>query len=284
MARQPTSLNLAGEDANTLHKLLLEGKDFNFPDIDLGDIDLPELTGFDKLPDKITVDELTERKFAGSGVFDALMESVYRHIEKEFQDGRITANEYTKQYISAVEVSMSNAVQFLLQKDVSYWQGITAQIQAYQARVQLEVTIQQAKAQLAGLKYDALIKEAQFTNTKMQTLNIESAYQNSEFNLSNILPANENLIVEQTEVQRAQTAEERSDGKSVRGAVGKNKELTDAQILAFDRDAQYKVGKLHTDTWIAMRSSDEDLLPPDTFTNASIASVVGKIKLGVNIR
>lgn len=283
MTRKTEDLHLAGKDANTLHDLLLDGKNFKVPDFKFDDIDLPDLDGFNKLPDHINVGDLTERKYGGKGVFDALMESVSNHVDREVEAGRITENEYTKHFVSMLEASMANAVQFLLQKDASYWQGITAQIQALQARVQLEVTIQQAKAQLANLKYDALVKEVQYTNTKMGTLTMESNYQNSEYNLNNILPANENLIKEQREVQRAQTSNERTDGKIVKGSIGKGMELNDAQIIAFSRDAQYKVAKIHSDLWVSMRSTDEDLLPPSTFTNDAIARVITSLKKDVSL-
>lgn len=282
--RDPKDLQLAGTDANTLHKLLLDGKKFDVPNIDFEGIKLPDMPDFSKLPDKVGIEELTTRQFAGSGVFDAIMESVYNHIDKEFQDGRITANEYTKQYAQMLEASLSNAVQFALQKDTAYWQGITAQMQAISARVQLEITIQEAKARLASLQYDALLKEAQFTNTKMNTLGAESTYQISEYNLNSMLPTNKNLIEEQIEVQVAQTLEERTDGRPVKGSVGKNKDLITAQIQAFKDDAQYKIGKLHSDTWTAMRSTDEDLLPPSVFRNEDIAGVIANLKRNVDLQ
>lgn len=282
--RDPKDLHLAGTDANTLHKLLLDGKKFDVPNIDFEGIKIPDMPDFSKLPDKVDIEELTTRQFAGSGVFDAIMESVYNHIDKEFQDGRITANEYTKQYAQMLEASLSNAVQFALQKDTAYWQGITAQMQAISARVQLEITIQEAKARLASLQYDALLKEAQFTNTKMNTLGAESTYQISEYNLNSMLPTNKNLIEEQIEVQVAQTLEERTDGRPVKGSVGKNKDLITAQIQAFKDDAQYKIGKLHSDTWTAMRSTDEDLLPPSVFRNEDIAGVIANLKRNVDLQ
>ena len=257
-------------NANELHKRLIDGVDFKIPEVDWSKLKLPDMDELSKTPPKIDLDALTTRQFKGKGVFDALMESVYNHINEEFKAGRMTANEYTKVYTSVVDASMTNAVQFLLQKDSAYWNGVTAQMQAITAVVQLEI----AKAELVRVKFEALTQEAQFANMKIQTLNGEANYNIAEYNLNQILPANKELITEQTNVQLAQTSDTRKDQAMVKGLVGKNKELYSAQIKAYANDAEYKITKLHTDVWVSMRSTDEGMSPPKNFTNDNIGKVV----------
>ena len=105
------------------------------------------------------------------------------------------------------------------------------------------------------------------------------------YNLSTTLPqqlalleGQEAMIKEQTESQRAQTSETRTDGQAVRGVLGKQKDLYTQQITSYQRDAEVKAGKLFTDAWITMKSIDEGLLPPNGFTNASVDTVLTAIK------
>ena len=86
------------------------------------------------------------------------------------------------------------------------------------------------------------------------------------------------LVSEQGEAQRAQTMDTRSDGTTVTGLMGKQKELYSQQITSYKRDAEVKAGKLWIDAWITMKTIDEGLLPPDQFTNTEINEVLATLK------
>ena len=93
-----------------------------------------------------------------------------------------------------------------------------------------------------------------------------------------MLPQQLKLIIEQTEAQRAQTLDTRTDGTVVKGSVGKQKELYSQQITSYQRDAEVKASKLFTDAWITQKTIDEGLNPPNGFTNASIDTILTKLK------
>ena len=265
-------------EANRLLEELTKGDDFTLPDVDMTgpEWDIP---GGDASPifgaiDKISNESLTTREVGGSGTFDALMESAHNHLKAEFKANRITGGEYTKAYIAMMESCMSNAVQFLLGRDQAYWAAAMAQIQAVTARVQLATS----KAQFVLAKIQALSAKSEYALTKMKIATESETYCAALFNAEKILPAQERLIQEQYEVQRAQTQETRSDALPILGSIGKQKELYSQQITSYQRDAEVKAAKLFTDAWITQKTIDEGLNPPNGFTNASIDTILTKLK------
>ena len=265
-------------EANRLLEELTKGDDFTLPDIDMSgpEWDIP---GGDDSPifgaiTKVTNESLTTREVGGSGTFDALMESAHNHLKAEFKANRITGGEYTKAYIAMMESCMSNAVQFLLGRDQAYWAAAMAQIQAVTARVQLATS----KAQFVLAKIQALSAKSEYALTKMKIATESETYCAALFNAAQMLPQQLKLITEQTEAQRAQTLDTRSDGATVTGSVGKQKELYSQQITSYQRDAEVKASKLFTDAWITQKTIDEGLNPPNGFTNASIDTILTKLK------
>lgn len=265
-------------EANRLLEELTKGDDFTLPDIDMSgpEWDIP---GGDSSPifgaiSKVTNESLTTREVGGSGTFDALMESAHNHLKAEFKANRITGGEYTKAYIAMMESCMSNAVQFLLGRDQAYWAAAMAQIQAVTARVQLATS----KAQFVLAKIQALSAKSEYALTKMKIATESETYCAALFNANQMLPQQLKLITEQTEAQRAQTLDTRSDGATVTGSVGKQKELYSQQITSYQRDAEVKASKLFTDAWITQKTIDEGLNPPNGFTNASIDTILTKLK------
>lgn len=265
-------------EANRLLEELTKGDDFTLPDIDMSgpEWDIP---GGDGSPifgaiTKITNESLTTREVGGSGTFDALMESAHNHLKAEFKANRITGGEYTKAYIAMMESCMSNAVQFLLGRDQAYWAAALAQIQAVTARV----TLATSKAQYVLAKIQALSAKSEYALTKMKIATESETYCAALFNASQMLPQQLKLVTEQTEAQRAQTLDTRSDGATVTGSVGKQKELYSQQITSYQRDAEVKASKLFTDAWITQKTIDEGLNPPNGFTNASIDTILTKLK------
>lgn len=265
-------------EANRLLEELTKGDDFTLPDIDMSgpEWDIP---GGDGSPifgaiTKITNESLTTREVGGSGTFDALMKSAHNHLKAEFKANRITGGEYTKAYIAMMESCMSNAVQFLLGRDQAYWAAALAQIQAVTARV----TLATSKAQFVLAKIQALSAKSEYALTKLKIATESETYCAALFNASQMLPQQLKLITEQTESQRAQTLDTRTDGAVVKGSVGKQKELYSQQITSYQRDAEVKASKLFTDAWITQKTIDEGLNPPNGFTNASIDTILTKLK------
>lgn len=91
--------------------------------------------------------------------------------------------------------------------------------------------------------------------------------------------AQKGLIIEQTEVQRAQTMNTRLDNvTTVAGAIGKQKDLYTQQIASYIRDSELKAAKIFADAWITQKTLDEGLTAPTNFTNATVDIVLSKIR------
>ena len=99
-----------------------------------------------------------------------------------------------------------------------------------------------------------------------------------EFNIHNVMPQQLELVREQVEVQRAQTMDTRRDGTTIVGSVGKQKDLYTQQITSYQRDAEVKAAKMFIDSWLAQKAIDEGLTAPPSLVNASVDTVMQRIK------
>lgn len=270
-------------EANRLLAALTEGEDFTLPNIDMSgpEWDIP---GGDNSPifaeiTRLTNDDLTTRVVGGSGTFDALMQSASAHLKQEFKEGRITGGEYTKAYIATLEACMGNATQYLLGRDQAYWNAALAQIQAVTGRVALATS----KAQYVLAKFQVLTSKSEYALTKLKLSTESENYCAALFNVNSMLPQQLQLLKEQTEVQRAQTLDNRSDGAAVSGSIGKQKELYTQQITSYKRDSELKAAKIYSDAWITQKTVDEGLNPPNSFTNSVVDDVMETIKTNNNL-
>lgn len=265
-------------EANRLLLALTEGEDFTLPDIDMSgpEWDIPGGANSPIFAEvsRLTNEDLTTRIVGGSGTFDALMASASAHLKQEFKEGRITGGEYTKAYIATVETCMGNATQYLLGRDQAYWAAAMAQIQAVAARV----TLATSKAQYVLAKFQALNAKSEYALTKLKLSTESETYCAALFNVEQTLPQQLKLLVEQTEAQRAQTLDTRTDGATVVGSIGKQKDLYTQQITSYKRDSELKAAKLYSDAWITQKTIDEGLNPPNSFTNSVVDEVMSTIK------
>lgn len=348
---------------------LTDGVDFTLPEIDLdsNDWELPDsiIEALKSEAATLDISDLTVKQIDGSGAMDAILKSSSVHLKEEFDKGRITGAEYSKAYSAIVSVGIQTGLQFVLQKDVTKWSAITAQLQAITAKIQLETVkanyIRQkaealtAKAQYAAATMQLANLDAQYcllleqknqavaqtaltnqqkTNLAAEALNIpkqgvlldkqadqvvaqtalttqqkvnltaealnipkqgalldsqktmvdtqvigqEKANDTATYNLSYILPQQLLLTKEQTEAARAQTLDIRTDGASVVGSIGKQKDLYSQQITSYQRSSEINAAQMFKDAWIAHKSIDEGIDTPASFNATSISEVLSAIK------
>lgn len=119
----------------------------------------------------------------------------------------------------------------------------------------------------------------------LQKRNLTSDADIKDYNLNNTLPTQLTLLgkqiimtTEQAEAERAKTLNNRSDGASVVGSVGKQKDLYDQQIDSFIKDAQHKAAKLYLDSWITRKTLDDAVPVPSELSEANVGSVIGEVR------
>lgn len=176
-------------------------------DVDIPDIPTAVLPAFPAvdmaifmdLP-SIKVEDLTEGKINGSGVFDKLMNSVTVHLDRERAAGRITNNDFAKSYTEFSSAAMQAAIQFLLTKDQTHWAALTAQTQAKLALVELAkagVELQESKYRMALMAYQAegAIAQTALVKTQLATAQTENCI--ALYRLSDILPKEAEVLTQQ---------------------------------------------------------------------------------------
>lgn len=245
--------------ANTIFESLVGATNAQLPAIDLSselyDIPWDENHIVYKDVKALDASAITEKAVDGNGMFDVFMAGLNAQLTKEYEAGRITGAEYSKAYVALTSAALGNAVQFALGKDAAFWAAVKSQADAITARLNNEVA-----------RLQAMLGRANYALTKAKLATEDSAYGNSEFQFSNLLPAQETLVLEQAEAQRAQTQDTRSNGLTpVAGLLKVQKDLYEQQITSYKKDAKLKAGKLFLDSWVTQKTLDDAIRPSKFF-------------------
>ncbi len=128
------------------------------------------------------------------------------------------------------------------------------------------------RAQTMNTRTDGLTSISGVVGKQKDSLDAD--IQTKQFNIDFVLPVQLDLVKEQREAERSKTLNTRTDGQTVVGSVGKQKDLYTQQIDSFIKDAKFKTAKMYLDGWITQKTLDEGLTAPTELTNATIDSVL----------
>ena len=178
-----------------MYNSLVNGLNITTPSFDFTDpkYNIPSnlLTALDTLPDKVfdnmSIDELTECKLNGNGVYDKLMTTARIHLKEEMDKGRITGAEYTNAYTQIVVSSMQQSVAFVTQMHqlkqssiVSYYKTLVdmvqAKISAVTSLIQLELQKINTQLSIAQAAAQVATNKAQFAHTVSQLGQADASY------------------------------------------------------------------------------------------------------------
>ena len=157
-------------------------------------------------------------------------------------------------------------------EDAAYCLAVAQKKQVEAQTIHVEAQTDQTEAQTAQVLYNT----AQILPVQRQGLTLDNA--TKEYTNTNLLPIQRVMLQEQVEVQRAQTLDTRTDGATIEGSVGKQKDLYDQQIISYQRDAEVKAAKLFSDAWITTKTLLDTTAPPGNFTNSSLNDVLAALK------
>lgn len=243
---------------------------------------------------KLSIADLTSGTVAGTGAFDKIMVSLAAHLKNEYDKNRITGAEYTKAFIAATGLALSQGASFTLACERQYWDTLLLQQQTIAAKLQAENLLAEyaiKKLQLAKLSSEYCASEFNVNTllpkqAEMLTKQIagqETSNQIAAYNLANMLPEQLKLVKEQFESARAQTKDTRSDGSAIEGSVGAQKLLHAQQVTAYIQDSKLKVAKIFSDSWITQKTLNEDVPAPAQLINDSVNTVLSNLRASVNI-
>ena len=223
-------------------------------------VTLPDIT-------PVTVDDITQGSVTGTGIFDKLMATVAAQLQAEFKADRITQTDYGQVYVSALNNTLGQAIQFLLTKDQAALQAATLAAQYEKIALEkdiLELQKQQLTLQLAQLEQQTLLIQSQIlTDAAQRTL------------------INQKIVTE-TAQTRDNPNSDISAGYS--GVVGKQNALYAAQTTGFTRDAEQKAAKLALDILATQLSTDDSMTVENTNMHpAAIGALVQKLATGIGV-
>ena len=221
------------------------------------------------LPDimPVTVDDITQGSVTGTGIFDKLMATVAAQLQAEFKADRITQTDYGQVYVSALNNTLGQAIQFLLTKDQAALQAATLAAQYEKIALEkdiLELQKQQLTLQLAQLEQQTLLIQSQILTDAAQRA----------------------LIKQKTVTEVAQTQDNPTSNVSAgySGVVGKQNALYAAQTTGFTRDAEQKAAKLALDILATQLSTDDSMTVANTNMHpAAIGALVQKLATGIGV-
>lgn len=196
-----------GVESDQLYKALLGDQCFCLtdvcpPKIDFADWEIPSGLGEDALAEikPLSVDKLTNQE--KTGVFDVISQSIKDLLLTEFDKGRITGAAYAETFVRLIEASLANATQFLLQRDVSYWQSRKGFYDAWAVKAQVELT----KHNIALTQVQHLNQQTEFATGKMRMMVAKEQYVTAVVQRDLVVPKQLEAQDSQIAGQKAQTA------------------------------------------------------------------------------
>lgn len=137
-----------------------------------------------------SLDNFTENKLEGNGVFDRMMSSVELHIQDEFTKNRITGSSYAQAYIACIQAVLQASTQVCLESDKLALELEELKLKIEIGKVQLEkakVDLETAKVLLEKAKQENELIHWQTVTEQAKTRDIidngEECYEGSKSNI-----------------------------------------------------------------------------------------------------
>ena len=227
----------------------------------------------------VDITDVTDGVLSGDGYFDKFMDTINVHLDNQFKQGRIQGKDYASVYLGSVQAALAQAISYVNVVEQVRASGIQTSIASTQSAKDIEVKDQQIAVQaeqVIASTANTEIAEKQSTKdllVKQEQIDASEAKRTAEVALLN----------QKKESEIAQTADLVTAG-TVRGAIGKQKDLHQAQIDGFARDAEQKATKIVMDAWAVSKSVSGDIIDaPDGARNDDIEDMLIKLRTGIGV-
>jgi hypothetical protein len=251
----------------------------------------------------ITIEDLTTVALDGTGVFDTLMQTVQLRIQAEYARDRIQGSDYSKVYLGALEATLGQSIQFLLNKDKAANEAALIAAQVLVAEAQIEKVKKEGELidqQIIKMQSEIKLTDQQIELSKAQQKNLEleapkilaetalidQQTRNAATTNTNLLKQqqktdNESALLAQKKASEEAQIRDVVNGAPVAGAMGKQQALYKAQTDGFARDAEQRLSKIMADSWSIRRSTDETLPTPTGLDDDKITAVLSIAQAGI---
>lgn len=222
----------------------------------------------------ISISDITTGSIQGTGDFDVLVRAAKEHLLVEYTSNRITGDKYAEAYIAIVNQVLAMAIQFRVQSEQINVQSLLTEEQKELIKAQ---TLQ-VKAETLNVPKQGIVLDKQASNLDKD---LEVKTKDILLRESNIQLTDQKVKTEKAQIM------DLIDGVAVKGTVGKQKEVYDAQIKGFKDDALQKATKTMTDIWSVQRSTDTGIQPTTEtkLYDSNIGSAVSSLftSLGISV-
>lgn len=240
----------------------------------------------------VDITDLTRGENAGNGIFDELMRTVKAHLHEEHKKDRITGADYATVYLGSMQAVLAQATQFVLTQGINSRQEELLAEQTLKTQQETAVVLEQKlllQKQITGqdTTNTNLVKQGSKLDEEILLLQEQVADLTKAGLLKDAqiakLAADKALIEQKKLTEEAQVTDTLSDATAVAGALGKQKELLNAQKDGFIRAAEQKATKQLLDVWAIMRTTNEQYDLPSSISNTEINKVIAKLKAGIEV-
>lgn len=263
----------------------------------------------------LTIDDLTKGEVGGTGTFDRMMLAITAHLDKQYNESKITGSDYATVYLGALTTVMQQATAYLLgaerlekellliQEQIDNMQKQTALVEAQIANINADTLIKTEQIQLTANQAAQVIEQTKLTTSQknqvdkeieLLTQQVLKAMQDTALVAQQVinttnqnttitkqqekLDAENAILLEKLETEQAQT---KGTTATVSGLIGKQMLLIDKQAEGFDRNAEQKLAKIMVDTWTVRQTTDGADVAANGLSDNEINKILNIAKTGI---
>jgi len=263
--------------------------------------------------EKLSLASLTGGEVEGAGAFEELMRTVNSHINKQFDEGRLTTENVASVYLGALQSTMSEAANYIVavQESNQRVKLIDEQI----ANAKIEVELSQKQLELLDKQIDLMDKQISKADKDTELIAAQVLVQTKQLDVMdeqvdklgsetamisqqtlNAVNQNTQITAQTSKIeaekvilnQRLKTEEAQTkntiNGEDVGGVIGKQIQLYQNQAEGYLRDAEQKVAKIYNDTFVTTMSTENDAFDRANagVSDATMSKVFEKLTAGIN--
>lgn len=249
----------------------------------------------------VTIENLTEVSFDGSGVLDTLLSLSRLHLDREFNQGRIQGKEYSDVYLKLYNASVGEAIRLMLEKEKQPFDFRMSEAQIIKMEADTDIAVKQLELleQELALKTAKFPLEVALITAQVAKMEADVILTDKQISLSEkeLLLKDKELLLKEKELELAEqqlllsaqkiiTEKAQTDPSVIQegSVIDMNNKVLAAQVEGFKRDAEQKAANTLLQTWIVRLNNDAALTNnANMLTDKYVGRAVEKMMAGVGM-